>query len=327
MPRALPAYETRNIGGFNDLSVNKASVNNLFGGQDDFNFVNGFNNFNQQQQVIQVQEQNIQQVNFGGFQRQVVEQVNQVLVIDNQRNGFNNNLNNLFRQTNQRRNRGDVSTVIMVVMQVNVAIDDGRGNQIQQEVFAQSLIVANRGRGRTETVMLFEARTLVAQDIIGNGIGGGIGAGVGGNGFAGVSGAAALPTKTRGVQLLDARPTWTSVIEDSAATQGAIWQAEIEALQQAEQDAADNQLNNDLGAQEAEQKKQEAEQQKQEGEQQQNQEGEENKQEGEQQQNQDGEENKQEGEQQNAEQQQQQQQAEDAQKAADAQQAEQKKQE
>ncbi|CAI6336479.1 unnamed protein product [Periconia digitata] len=294
--KPVPSYEKRNIGGVGgDFSVNKLNVNNVFGNQNGFDFIGGFGNFQRQQEVVQIQQQNIQQVNFGGFQAQVVEQVNQVLVVDQQQNGFNNGLNNLFRSTGRRRERNDVSTVMMVVTQINVAVDDGRGNQFQQEVFAQSIVVANRGQQRSETVMLFEARTLVAADIVGKGFGNG----VGGNGFAGISGAAVLPTKTRGVELLAARPTWTSVIDDAAAQQGAIWQAEIENLQKAEQDAADNELNKQLGQQEAEQNKegeqaaqQEAEQQKQEAEQQaaneaqqgeQNQEGEQ-KAEGEQQQ-------------------------------------------
>ncbi|KAF2642137.1 hypothetical protein P280DRAFT_489424 [Massarina eburnea CBS 473.64] len=263
----------------NDISLN----NNVLGGNgiggNQFSFIDGFQNFQQQQQVIQVQQENFQLVQSNGVQQQVFQQVNQVLVVDNQQNGFNNQLNNLFRQANFRNGNRGVTTVMMVVTQVNVAVDDGRGNQLQQQVFAQSLIVANRGQRVTQSVMIFDSRTLIAADIIGaGGIGAGIAAqgqgvgiaGIGGaNGVAGASAtgtaaaAAAMPTKTRGVQLLASKPTWSSVAEDPAATQGAAWQAEIQDLQRADQDAGDNDVNNDVAKQEMEAQMAAAEQVKQ----------------------------------------------------------------
>jgi hypothetical protein len=146
----------RLIGGGNNNNKD-VSINDIFGSNsnnNDFNFINGFSNFNNQQQVLQVQQQNLQIIsNDNGRQQAVFEQVNQVLVVDNQRNGFNNQMNNLFRQANQRNSNRDVTVVMMVVTQVNVAIDDGRGNQVQQQVFAQSLLVANRGQRQTQSVM------------------------------------------------------------------------------------------------------------------------------------------------------------------------------
>lgn len=139
-PLNLPAYPKRNN-----------AIGNGFNGNG-FNFIDGFNNFNQQQQVIQIQEQNLQIID-NGFQQQVVQQVNEVLIVDQQNNGFNNDLNNMFRKANFRNNFNDVSTVMLVVQEIQVAIDDGRGNQFQQNVFAQSVLVANRGSFQTNTVM------------------------------------------------------------------------------------------------------------------------------------------------------------------------------
>lgn len=233
-PQSLPHYK-RNFG----------AVSNGFSGNG-FNFIDGFNNFNNQQQVIQIQEQNLQIVD-NGFQQQVVQQVNEVLIVDQQRNGFNNDLNNLFRKSNFRNNFRDQATVIMVVKQVQVSVDNGFGGQFQQDVFAQSILVANRGAARTQSIMVFDAKTLIAQDILGGGFNG-----IGG-GFAGQSNGVnnfALPTKTNNVQLFGAKPTWTQVAEDPAATLGGVWQAELEDLQKVEQDNADNELNNQLAAQE-----------------------------------------------------------------------------
>jgi hypothetical protein len=264
--------------GFNGAVVNGFSGNG-------FNFGDGFNNFNQQQQVIQVQQQNLQiidngrqqQVNFdqqnvqvvdngrgdqavrvdqqsvqildNGRQQQVVQQVNQVLVVDQVNNGFNNDLNNLFRKSNMRNQNRDVATVMLVVQEIQVAIDDGRGNQFQQSIFAQSAVVANRGARETNTVMIFDSRTLIAQDVLGNNAFNNIGQ------FGGVAGATgalknALPTRTQGVQLFGAKPTWSSVAADPAATLGSIWQNELQDLQDNKNDAADMQLNEQIAADE-----------------------------------------------------------------------------
>lgn len=237
-PQNLPAYSKRNVGG---------AFNNGFNGQG-FNFIDGFNAFNQQQQVIQIQEQNLQIID-NGFQQQVVQQVNEVLIVDQQNNGFNNDLNNLFRQANFANQFGGQSTVVMVVQEIQVAVDDGFGNQFQQNIFAQSALVANAGQAFTQSLMVFEAKTLIAQDILGGGFNG-----LNNNGFAAPTNFAnngvALPTKTRGVQLFGAKPTWSSVASDPAATLGGIWQNELQALQKADDDAAINDLNNQLAAQE-----------------------------------------------------------------------------
>ncbi|KAF2010950.1 hypothetical protein BU24DRAFT_49478 [Aaosphaeria arxii CBS 175.79] len=248
-----------------------------------FSFIDGFNNFNNQQQVIQIQEQNLQIID-NGFQQQVVQQANEVLIVNNQQNGFNNQLNNLFRKSNFRNNFNQQSTVMLVVQEIQIAVDDGRGNQFQQNVFAQSAVVANRGLAATQTVMIFQQETLIAQNILG-GVGGfqnfqnnilGGGKGRGGNNIVSV------PTQTAAVQLFGSKPTWSSVAEDPAATLGGVWQAELEDVQKIENNNGDNDLNNQAAEQEKkaldeakaaeEAAKKEAEQQQQ----QQNQEGEQN---------------------------------------------------
>jgi hypothetical protein len=275
-PISVPVSKRDSVfgNGFNGPVVNGFKGNG-------FNFADGFNNFNQQQQVIQIQEQNLQIID-NGFQQQVVQQVNQVLVVDQVNNGFNNDLNNLFRKSNFQNQFQQVSTVMLVVQEIQVAVDNGFGNQFQQNIFAQSAVVANRGFPQTQTVMVFDSRTLIAQDILGNNAFNNIGQF---GGIAGATGAlnAALPTRTQGVQLFGAKPTWSSVAADPAATLGGIWQNALEDLQKGDNNQADNQLNEQIAAeekkkldeaqnQEQEQQKQEQEQQKQEQEQQKQQE-------------------------------------------------------
>lgn len=114
--------------------------------------------------------------------------------------------------------------------------------------------------------MVFDSRTLIAQDILGNNAFGNIGQF---NGIAGATGVLqnALPTRTQGVQLFGAKPTWSSVAADPAATLGGVWQAELQDLQKNENDQQDNQLNEQAGQQEKkalDEAKQQQEQQNQE---------------------------------------------------------------
>ncbi|KAF2827976.1 hypothetical protein CC86DRAFT_202478 [Ophiobolus disseminans] len=231
---------------FGGQAFNGAVVNGFSG--DGFNFADGFNNFNEQQQVIQVREESLQIID-DGRRQQVVQQVNEVLIVDQVNNGFNNDLNNVFRKSNFQNQNQDVATVMIVVQEIQIAIDDGRGNQVQQNIFAQSIVVANRGARESQTVMVFDSRTLIAQDILGGDAFNQI------QGFGGVAGATgafnnAFPTKTQGVQLFDAKPTWSSIAADPAATLGGIWQQNIEDLQKNDNDEADNKLNEQIAAQE-----------------------------------------------------------------------------
>lgn len=218
--------------------------------------------------MLDVKQETLQIVD-NGRQQAVVQQVQEVLVVNQQQNGFNNDLNNLFRKSNARRNNNDQSTVMLVVQEIQVAVDDGQGNLFQQNVFAQSAVVANRGRRATQTVMsmliphpsqlfvnmlinltVFAAETLIAQNILGNGNGNGNNNNNGlGNGIGQLSNgtgvAAALPTQTAGVQLFGDKPTWSSVAADPAATLGGIWQAELQDAQDAANNNNDNQANAD----------------------------------------------------------------------------------
>jgi hypothetical protein len=142
-PEALPAYPMSRRQG--------NAVQNGFGG-DGFNFIDGFNRFNDQASVVQVKQESLQ-IQDNGFQQQVVQQVNEVLVVNQEQNGFNNDLNNLFRKANFRRERDQESTVMLVVQQIQVSVADDRGNSFQQDVFVQSALVANRGARTTNTVM------------------------------------------------------------------------------------------------------------------------------------------------------------------------------
>ncbi|KAF2274665.1 uncharacterized protein EI97DRAFT_459945 [Westerdykella ornata] len=290
-----------------------------------FNFIDGFNTFNNQNQVLQIQENNLQLVN-NGFQQQVVQQARQVLVLNQQNFGFNSGFNNLFRKANFKRQFPQVSTVMLVVQEIQVSVDNGFGQRVDQNVFAQSVVVANRGFPATQTVMVFAQETLIAQDFFAGGkfanIAGfngdlnafdlnnnvfnipakGFNNGKFNQGFDfNNNGIAAFPTATADIQLFGARPTWSSVVEDPAATLGAIWQAELDDLNKVEFNGQDNGLNGQISAEE---KKALDEQLKQQQEQEQNAEQEQQNAEQEQQ-NADQEQKQNEEEQQNAEQEQQ----------------------
>ncbi|KAH9872222.1 hypothetical protein IAQ61_005057 [Plenodomus lingam] len=305
-PRTAPGFSKREPQ-FGDLDFNSV-INGNRG--DGFNFIDGFNNFNQQQQVIQIQQNNLQ-IFDNGRQQAVVQQVQEVLVVDQVNNGFNNDLNNLFRKSNFQNRFQDVSTVMLVVQEIQVAIDDGRGNVFQQDIFAQSAVVANRGARETQTVMVFDERKLVAQDILGGDAFRNIGreGGIAGA-TAGLQLNAALPTKTAGIQLFGERPTWTEVAQDPAATLGSIWQGALEDLQRADNDAQDMALNEQIAALEMQRMDEQRGEGKQEGGEQQQQEGGEQQQQEEQkqaeeQQKQEEEQQKQEEQQQKQEEQQQ----------------------
>jgi hypothetical protein len=98
---------------------------------------------------------------------------------------------------------------------------------------------------------VFDSKTLIAKDILGNNafqniIGGAVG---------GIAGATApvnnaLPTKTAGVQLFGAKPTWSAVAEDPAAALGSVWQNAVQDMQNNAMDGQDMQLNEQVAAEE-----------------------------------------------------------------------------
>lgn len=123
----------------------------MFGGQG-FNFIDGINRFNNQDQVVQIKQESLE-IKDNGRQQQIVQQVNEVLVVNQQRNGRNNDMNNLFRKASYRRERNQETTVMLVVQQIQVSVADDRGNKVEQDIFVQSAVVANRGARSTNTVM------------------------------------------------------------------------------------------------------------------------------------------------------------------------------
>ncbi|USP80301.1 hypothetical protein yc1106_07575 [Curvularia clavata] len=223
--------------------VNGLNINN--GG---FNFIDGFNNFNQQERIVQIQQQNVQIVDDRSRQ-QILQQAQQVLIVDQVNNGFNNDLNNLFRKSNFANRFRDVRTTMLVVQEIVTVIDDGRGNRREQSIFAQNVVVANRNGRQQQTVMIFDSRKLIAQDILSNNAFDKLSR-VGG--IAGATGSLnkSLPLKTKGYQLFDAKPSWANVEQDPAGELGAIWQAALQDLQDAKNDDQDNKLNEQLAEQE-----------------------------------------------------------------------------
>ncbi|EMD58667.1 hypothetical protein COCSADRAFT_69451, partial [Bipolaris sorokiniana ND90Pr] len=231
--------------------IDVSSVINGFNRNDGaFNFIDGFNNFNKQQKVIQIQQQKIQIVDDRSRQ-QIVQQIQQVLIVDQVNNGFNNDLNNLFRKSNFQNQFRDRRTDVIIVQEIIVVIDDGRGGRRDQSFFAQNTIVANRGGRDRQSVMIFDSRKLIANDILRDNAFDRIGRF---NGIAGATGPidGGLPLKTRGYQIFDERPRHANIVEDPAAILGAIWQGAVEDLQRNDEDENDNKLNELLAAQELE---------------------------------------------------------------------------
>lgn len=271
-PETLPAYGKRSA----PMTPVKRA-NDIFGNgfNGDFDIFNQFGQFNNQQQVLQFQQQDVQFIDNGAFGQQFVQQAQEVLIIDQQNNGFNNKFNDLARAASFRNQFPQQETVMLVVQQIDVAIDDGRGNQIQQSVFAQSAVVANQGAfGGTQTVMVFASTAVVAQNVfnqfgnvggfnLNNGIAVPTGGFPQGNGNAFGSGGVALPTATNNVQFFGAKPTWSQVAEDPANTAAAAWQAELQAAQNQDIVNAGNNANNDAANKINEAAKQQQDQQQQ----------------------------------------------------------------
>ncbi|ORY09805.1 hypothetical protein BCR34DRAFT_589014 [Clohesyomyces aquaticus] len=258
-PEDLPSYKAtpvkRSFGGNN---IN-AFGGNDFSNNDNFNFFDQFDNVNRrnQEQVINIQKEQLL-IEDNGIQQLVIQQVEQVIVIDNNRGrrGFND----LARKSNFRNNNRDISTVMIVVQEIQVSVDDGRGNRFDKQVFAQSIDVANRGRRQSETIMIFQSEVLIASQIIDR-FGGQFGNGRNNNGGnrGGIAAATGIsnfnasePIPTGAVQVLGEKPTWSSVVEDPAATVAAAWEAELQDAQNQQAKDENNKLNEEIAKQEQE---------------------------------------------------------------------------
>jgi hypothetical protein len=101
---------------------------------------------------LDIQQENLQIID-NGRQQIVVQQVKEVLVVNQRQNGFRNDMNNLFRKANFQNQFRDVTTVLLVVQEISVVVEGGRGDSLRESVFAQSVVVANRGRRASQTVM------------------------------------------------------------------------------------------------------------------------------------------------------------------------------
>jgi hypothetical protein len=71
-------------------------------------------------------------------------QVEQVLAADEEQRSYDNALNDVFRKSSFERDNKDVTVVVKVVQQVNMA---------NMELYKQDIVVANRGKANTKTVM------------------------------------------------------------------------------------------------------------------------------------------------------------------------------
>ncbi|OCL12849.1 hypothetical protein AOQ84DRAFT_136900 [Glonium stellatum] len=177
------------------------------------------NNNNNNYDVVEITKVDITEVQQGDSTA-VVEQVQQVLI----QNSNNNDRKNRKRKSAYRRRNSDLSTVLLVVQQVVVQVVDNSGNSFQELIFAESAITANRGRGSTQTIMISDASTLIAEAPSTQGVPEATGI---------ASASAALVTdpaavagnSTQSVTLADVAPTWTSVDPDPLATAIALLQS------------------------------------------------------------------------------------------------------
>jgi len=170
-------------------------------------------NNNNNKNVIEITKVDIAEVQEGG-NTAIVEQVQQVLI----QNSNNNNKNNEKRKASYRKRNSKQSTVLLVVQQVVVKVVDNSGNSFQEVIFAESAVIANRGRGSTQTIMITDASTLIANVAPTQGA-------VDATGTAAAAAAAvtdpaaiAAANSTQSVTLADIAPTWTSVDLDPLAS-------------------------------------------------------------------------------------------------------------
>ncbi|KAF2265150.1 hypothetical protein CC78DRAFT_207102 [Lojkania enalia] len=231
-PESLPEY--RRSPGFSPNPAKRGDISvfgNGFGG-DKFDIFNKFNDFNDQNLFLNFKQVDQTFVNNGFGDEIFIQKAKEVLIIDQQNNGFNNKFNNLARKSFFRNNFPGQTTIFITVKTIKVAIIDDFGVNIEKDIFAQNVQIANRGFGATKVVMIKEQQTIIAQDVFNqfgnfndfNGFNGfvpGVGA---------VSGFPAVPTATQDFQLFGQEPTWSEIVADPAATVAPAWQAELEDL-------------------------------------------------------------------------------------------------
>ncbi|KAL1645102.1 hypothetical protein SLS61_008424 [Didymella pomorum] len=131
-------------------------------------------------------------------QQLMLRQVNQALLHDQQANAAQRELDNVLRVAAMEQREREKSTIIVVVTEIKAEAD----------LFKQEALVANRGKQETQTVMVFDPRTLTATEPA--------------NAEAtdaanGTKPAEVAATKTAEAVLYNARPTHSAIIEDPAA--------------------------------------------------------------------------------------------------------------
>ena len=79
-----------------------------------------------------------------GDRERLTAQVEQVLAADEEQRSYDNALNDVFRKSSFERDNKDTTVVVKVVQQVNMA---------NMKLYKQDIVVANRGKANTKTVM------------------------------------------------------------------------------------------------------------------------------------------------------------------------------
>ncbi|KAF2816074.1 uncharacterized protein BDZ99DRAFT_565946 [Mytilinidion resinicola] len=166
--------------------------------------------------VIKITQINIKEIQKGNNVA-IVEQVKTVLI----ENSSNNKKKNKKRKSAYKKKNSKNTTILIVVQKVVIEIADNKGNKVQELIFAQSEIIANKGQKKTDTIMISDASILIAS--IGGGAQG-TGTGTGAAAATGVGTAAAAQitgtgvgnaaNATEAVTLADVAPTWTSIDPD-----------------------------------------------------------------------------------------------------------------
>ncbi|KAJ4991782.1 hypothetical protein SVAN01_02632 [Stagonosporopsis vannaccii] len=173
----------------------------------------------------------------------LLQGVDQALLADHKANAVANEMDNVLRAVALAQKEPEKTTVILVVQEVKVSIElevqteDKRqeSRNVDASVFKQEVIVANRGKQETETVLMYNPRTLTAADIARTPE-----AAATANG---TLSAEVSATQTIAAVVYDAKPTHSQVIEDPAKSMRAALEATLEDRQDTARRAEDVELS------------------------------------------------------------------------------------
>jgi hypothetical protein len=114
-----------------------------------FSFNDAFSSLSVPQTLKVDQERLSADSNMNSSDRErLTAQVEQILAADEEQRSYDNALNDVFRKSSFERDNKDMTVVVKVVQQVTM-VDNGK----QMDLYKQDLIVANRGKDKTKTVM------------------------------------------------------------------------------------------------------------------------------------------------------------------------------